>query len=129
MVPTSSILQLGPTNTVTTPQAYYLACKSLNPQTSPLWGGLSFSAMGRAWYCGVPHHTRYSHVMPPNTWSCYYQGGFGGGAITASSRHPGVANVLMADGSVHAIKSSVAINVWWGLGSRSGSEVISADSY
>jgi prepilin-type processing-associated H-X9-DG protein len=68
--------------------------------------------------------------MPPNTWSCLNStlGGLGG-ASTASSRHPGVVNVMMADGSVKAIKDSINVNVWWALGSRSGSEVVSADAY
>jgi len=129
-VPSASILELAPpTNNNSFPNDYYLACKQLNAGAAQLWGDLSFGAMGRAWYCGVPNHTRYVHVMPPNSLSCYYQGGFGQGAITASSRHPGTVNVLLADGSVRGIKSSIAINVWWALGTRSGNEVISADQY
>ena len=27
------------------------------------------------------------------------------------------------------IKNSIAMNIWWGLGTRNGGEVISADSY
>ena len=38
-------------------------------------------------------------------------------------------NAAMADGSVRFIKSSIAQNVWWGLGTRNGGEVISADAY
>ena len=33
----------------------------------------------------------------------------------------------MADGSVRFIKSSIGQNIWWGLGTRNGGEVISAD--
>jgi prepilin-type processing-associated H-X9-DG protein len=50
-------------------------------------------------------------------------------AHVANSRHPGVVNVLMCDGSVKAIKSSINVNTWWALGSKAGSEVISADAY
>jgi prepilin-type processing-associated H-X9-DG protein len=49
--------------------------------------------------------------------------------MTASSRHPGVVNTTFADGSVRGIKNSVAIQVWWGLATRGGGEVISSDSY
>ena len=46
-----------------------------------------------------------------------------------SSFHPGGANVLMVDGSVRFLKSSTSWPVVWALGSRSGGEIISADSY
>ena len=53
----------------------------------------------------------------------------GGFSMGASSAHPGGVNVAMADGSARFIKSSIARNVWWGLGTRNGGEIISADSY
>jgi prepilin-type N-terminal cleavage/methylation domain-containing protein/prepilin-type processing-associated H-X9-DG protein len=45
------------------------------------------------------------------------------------SAHPGGANFLMGDGSVRFIKESINLDTYKGLGSRAGSEVISADSY
>jgi prepilin-type processing-associated H-X9-DG protein len=45
------------------------------------------------------------------------------------SMHPGGANMLFADGSVHFLKNSIAPNLYAGLGSRNGGEVISADSF
>jgi prepilin-type N-terminal cleavage/methylation domain-containing protein/prepilin-type processing-associated H-X9-DG protein len=53
----------------------------------------------------------------------------GGFSLGASSSHPGGVNVAMADGHVQFIKSSIARNIWWGLGTRNGGEVISADAY
>jgi prepilin-type N-terminal cleavage/methylation domain-containing protein/prepilin-type processing-associated H-X9-DG protein len=53
----------------------------------------------------------------------------GGFSYGVSSAHPGGANVAFADGSVRFIKNSIAWNIWWGIGSRNGNEVISADSY
>jgi hypothetical protein len=47
----------------------------------------------------------------------------------ASSNHPGGADVLFGDVSVPFVKSSIARNIWWGLGTRNGGEVISADAY
>ena len=49
--------------------------------------------------------------------------------IGPSSFHPGGANVLLLDGSVRFIKSSVGLAAWNALGTRSGGEVISADAY
>jgi prepilin-type processing-associated H-X9-DG protein len=45
------------------------------------------------------------------------------------SRHPGGANMLFADGSVHFLKSSINPTPWRALATRDFSEVISADSY
>ena len=35
----------------------------------------------------------------------------------------------MADGSVRFAKASIAMNIWWALGTKAGGEVISSDSY
>jgi prepilin-type processing-associated H-X9-DG protein len=56
------------------------------------------------------------------------QGGYGA-AITATSNHPGGVNVGFGDGSVKFIKDTISYQTWWGLGTRMGGEVISADSY
>ena len=52
-----------------------------------------------------------------------------GGAVTATSRHPGIVNVSFADGSVKAVKGTINPQIWWALGTRAGGEVISADAY
>ena len=41
----------------------------------------------------------------------------------------GAANATAADGSVRFVKSSIAMNIWWGLGTRASGEVISSDAY
>jgi prepilin-type N-terminal cleavage/methylation domain-containing protein/prepilin-type processing-associated H-X9-DG protein len=46
-----------------------------------------------------------------------------------SSNHPGGCNFLFGDGSVHFLKSSIAIQTYWALGTRANGEVISSDSY
>jgi prepilin-type processing-associated H-X9-DG protein len=43
--------------------------------------------------------------------------------------HPGGANVVFADGSVHFLKSSIAIKTYWALGTKSNGEVISSDQF
>jgi prepilin-type N-terminal cleavage/methylation domain-containing protein/prepilin-type processing-associated H-X9-DG protein len=48
---------------------------------------------------------------------------------SANSMHPGGANFVFADGSVHFLKSSISMNTYWALGTKAGGEVISSDSY
>jgi prepilin-type N-terminal cleavage/methylation domain-containing protein/prepilin-type processing-associated H-X9-DG protein len=57
---------------------------------------------------------------------CNMDGAF---SSPASSNHSGGANVLMADGSVKFIKSTINRMTWWALGTRGGGEVVSADAY
>jgi prepilin-type N-terminal cleavage/methylation domain-containing protein len=99
------------------------------------------------WVNGLYIHTGISTLFPPNTFVGYQTGGrtYDVGftssrlgvtttgrtytAFTARSHHPGGVNSMMMDGSVRFIKNSVNRDVWRGLGSRNGSEVISADAY
>ena len=81
----------------------------------------------------------FNTIAPPNSpqykWSACRTdcgGGCDGASMdysNAQSAHSGGVNTLMADGSVKFIKSSVAIQTWWGLGTRNGGEVISSDQY
>ncbi len=50
-------------------------------------------------------------------------------AITARSFHPGGVNAAMMDGSVRFFKDSINQAAWRALGTRSGGEVVGADSY
>jgi prepilin-type N-terminal cleavage/methylation domain-containing protein/prepilin-type processing-associated H-X9-DG protein len=82
--------------------------------------------------------TLFNTVVPPSStqYTFGYCGlGFANNNATdqsyqnANSNHPGGANFLFADGSVHFIKSSIAISTYWALGTRANGEVISSDSY
>jgi len=44
-------------------------------------------------------------------------------------RHPGVCNFSFMDGSVRVLKQSIALPIFQSLSTRSGGEVISAESY
>jgi len=51
------------------------------------------------------------------------------GIYSFRSQHPGGANFVFADGSVKFIKDAIAKNVYRGLSTRAGGEVLSADSF
>jgi prepilin-type N-terminal cleavage/methylation domain-containing protein/prepilin-type processing-associated H-X9-DG protein len=109
------------------------ACLAVTPSPTAPIITVSNGGQGTNWlYWGVMGG-QYSHVMLPDTWTCMQTGSWtwaqGNSAITASSQHPGVVNVLMCDGSVKAIKQTVALNVWWGLGTMAGGEILDQSTY
>jgi prepilin-type processing-associated H-X9-DG protein len=79
--------------------------------------------------------TQYNHVSTPNTKTCAGLGFLNNNMVNMpmqvppSSNHSGGVNVLFGDGSAKYIKNSVALITWRALGTRDGSEVISADAY
>jgi prepilin-type N-terminal cleavage/methylation domain-containing protein/prepilin-type processing-associated H-X9-DG protein len=138
MTPSSTIYLTSTPSDQTTPTPLYLLCKAITPgPTATLAQGIYYSnnsyGVGGCWFLGEMPFTRYTHVMPPNTWSCDFTTSGGGlnikGAHTATSRHPSGVNTLFCDGSAKFIKSSVNTNTWWALGTVSGGEVISADQF
>jgi len=109
-------------------------------QTSTANNGLS-SDRGRHWGWGCDAWTLFNTIVPPNStqhkWATCR---FGCGTCppfstdhshitNATSNHSGGANVLFGDGSTRFVKSSVAYNIWWALGTKAGGEVISSDAY
>lgn len=109
----------GNLNTIA-PRVVYDACTAAATPT----GGTDASYSGRNWIYGNMIPTRYNHIMPPNSKSCYVSNSSpnGNGATTASSRHPGGVNLGMADSSVHFVPDEIDVDVWHGLGSRNGRE-------
>jgi prepilin-type N-terminal cleavage/methylation domain-containing protein len=89
-------------------------------------------ALGYEWYTVV---NSYHHYNTPNKWTCVNSADIGGlwggssGMSTVSSNHPGGVNLCLTDGSVRFIKDSIGPQTWWALGTRNGSEVLSADQY
>ena len=82
------------------------------------------------YHTGIPMqsgllHDDYNHIMTPNQSSCLDGVDMNEWmAITASSMHPGGANVSFGDGAVRFISESIDQEVWWALGSRNGNESI-----
>ena len=127
----SSTLYQGSAAWATNPQTYYQMCSALNISTATPAAMGQFMPAGCAWFTGHTSCTGYTHVMPPNGLTCEYDNnGFQpDGAITASSRHPGGANVMMMDGSVRFVKSTINYLTWQAIGSMAGGEVVSSDSF
>ena len=67
----------------------------------------------------------FGTIVPPNGPSClYWDHDAARGIIAASSRHPNMVMVMMADGSVRPIKDDIDIRTWQGLGTRANDEVL-----
>jgi len=90
---------------------------------------------GRLWFIGMYGHALGNVLVPPNSQYPYCQfwdtnsDSDSAGIYGLTSYHTGGANICMADGSVHFLKSSVAWVTLWALGSKSQGEVVSADAY
>jgi prepilin-type N-terminal cleavage/methylation domain-containing protein/prepilin-type processing-associated H-X9-DG protein len=95
---------------------------------------------GGTWLVGDEGLTLFNTIVPPNSQQYPWGTCSNSGQLTsdvandapftnATSLHPGGANFLFADGSVHFIKSSINMQTYWALGTKSNGEVISADSY
>ncbi len=121
--PKSDLFTMG---TQTSLAATYTTCTGLNPATAtPLT-----SVWGASWVMGENCCTLYNHVSTPNTISCAGTGFPGSMAnmamqVTANSQHAGGVQVMMGDGSVRFASNSIDLNLWRGLATRNGGEVIS----
>ncbi len=94
--------------------------------------------VGLYWAVGSPGLCFFNTIVPPNSlqyqWSACRSDCNGCGAdfadfVNAASNHPGGCNFAFADGSVHFLKSSISMQTYWSLGTKSDGEVISSDSY
>jgi prepilin-type processing-associated H-X9-DG protein len=83
-------------------------------------------------------YTMFNTVIPPNGGGTIRWGACRNNCcpqsrhadyVNASSFHPGGVNVCFGDGSVRFVKNSIAMNVWWAVGTRANGEVVSADAY
>jgi prepilin-type N-terminal cleavage/methylation domain-containing protein/prepilin-type processing-associated H-X9-DG protein len=93
---------------------------------------------GWRWASSWMGYSLFNTIVPPSAqaypWSACRtdnsQGPVSNGEFeNATSNHPGGCNVLFCDGGVRFIKSSVAINTWWSLGTKSVGEAIDGTSY
>jgi prepilin-type N-terminal cleavage/methylation domain-containing protein/prepilin-type processing-associated H-X9-DG protein len=98
------------------------ACQNAVISTSAIW-----DYKGEIW---LLHDSGrgggYFHIMTPNKIGCVNPGI--DTIIGASSNHPGGVNVLMLDGSVKFVKSTVSQTTWFAIGTIDWGEVVSSDS-
>ena len=108
------------------------------------WNGLTINASnlidqeGQYWMIGDTTFTLFNTIVPPNS-TTYKFGSCRNGCNTCnpdgsqfvnlSSNHSGGVNILMGDGSVRFLKSTVATQIYWYIGTKSNQDVVSADSY
>jgi prepilin-type N-terminal cleavage/methylation domain-containing protein/prepilin-type processing-associated H-X9-DG protein len=95
--------------------------------------------VGAHWILGTAEwlpNNGYTHVNAPNNPRCTYTNStdtnyWCGRMCSAAptSNHSGGVNVGFADGSVKFIKNSIALPVWWAIGTRSLAEVVDASSF
>jgi len=112
-------------------------CSTAWDTNNPAANG-GYQGAGQYWSWGTPGMTMFNSIVPPNssqyTWNSCRQDCLGCGVdsshiVNSTSNHPGGCNVLMVDGSVRFVKSSVAMPTWWALGTIAGGEIVSSDSY
>jgi prepilin-type N-terminal cleavage/methylation domain-containing protein/prepilin-type processing-associated H-X9-DG protein len=77
---------------------------------------------GQTWLEGNMNWTRYNHLLIPNQLSCKNGLTWDGVAMTASSRHPGGVNLLLADGAIRFVSDQIDVRVWRAAGTIHGRE-------
>ncbi len=104
--------------------------KLVPPVACATYPGVGVRYRGQQYYRSLPQNNYYTHTIPPNygKWDCGTDS-YVESHTAARSYHPGGVNVSFCDGSVKFIKNSVNLVAWKALGTRSGGEVVSADSY
>lgn len=102
------------------------ACHNIDPLTAYIHRA---DSKGRDWLSGQLRDSLYNHNLPINDNTCTSGGYVQEGAWTAASQHPGVANVLFADGHVRALKESISLTVWQALSTCNGGEPLPGDLF
>jgi prepilin-type N-terminal cleavage/methylation domain-containing protein/prepilin-type processing-associated H-X9-DG protein len=103
----------------TTPDQAYALCQGIN--TSKLSYQL-FSAGGE-WLNDNNTGTAYTHVGTPGSINCAFLANLTFD-VNASSYHTNGVNVLMCDGSVRFVATSIDLATWRAVGTRAGGEVL-----
>jgi prepilin-type N-terminal cleavage/methylation domain-containing protein/prepilin-type processing-associated H-X9-DG protein len=100
-------------------------------------GTLNEDDKGERWASDDGGWTLINTIVPPSSIQysfacCSFSTSYGcddGVFQNVNSMHPGGANVLFADGSVHFLKASISMKTYWALGTKANGEVVSSDSY
>ena len=108
-----------------TPDEALRDCKNISNVLSPAFQGVS--DVGVPWLEGYHSTTLYYHVGGPNSRSCMYPSNRI--MTSANSNHPNGVNMMLCDGSVRFVGTSINLETWRRLGSRDGNDVISRESF
>jgi hypothetical protein len=95
----------------------YLPSTTIPTTTNPWYPG-------SRWPDGRPYYSIVNTILQPNGPSCTQNFDWGWSLMTPTSRHTGIVQVGMADGSVRAISQNINLLTWQGLGTRAGGEVV-----
>jgi len=124
----------GDPNEAYIPSSWAVPADNYNPPAT--CNGIPYNTRitykGQQYYRGnIPELCYYNHTLTPNTRQFIDCGdsSFVAAHMAARSYHPGGVNVGFCDGSVRFIKDSIALTTWKAVGTRSGGEVVSSDSY
>jgi len=121
----------GPTGVTSDQLAQVISqCNAISWTTGPIPWTNTWRYKGYPWMEGSMWRNWFNTIRTPNQICCAMD------AISwwyimkpSSSYHPGGANAVMCDGSVKFFKESVNLQVWMGLGTRAGGEIVSSDAY
>ena len=102
-----------------TPDEALAQCNAIDPTDLSMQGN---SNAGLNWMQDSHTVTRYYHAFPPGNRSCMFPPQRI--ATTANSKHGGVVNALLFDGSVRTVRYSIDINAWRAIGTRNGGEPV-----
>ena len=97
---------------------FYADCTDLSIGTqSPF-------SLGGEWSDGSTGTTRLSCIYPKLPRNCLNRGSSTDALYTPSSVHPGAFTVVLADGAVRRFSDSIDTDIWRGLGTRDGGEIV-----
>ena len=123
--PPRRLLEPGPR-----PRPCSTKCKATFQTSATLIG----DHRGYRWTHGITGYSMFNTIQVPNDSQypfgvCILTGGpnnypDSGFSFGASSAHPGGCNVMMGDGSVKFVKSTINRQTWWSLGTKAGGEVL-----
>jgi prepilin-type processing-associated H-X9-DG protein len=94
-------------------------CRTVRP------GAVFRTDNGATWVIADNLYTTYNHTVGPNS-EVVDCGRFDthprNGLFPARSRHPGLVNVLMMDGSTKSVTDAIALHTWRALSTRSAAD-------
>jgi prepilin-type processing-associated H-X9-DG protein len=84
---------------------------------------------GSSWMIPGAIYSQFFASAPPNSRvpDCGVETIGGQGVFAARSYHPGGLNAAMADGSVRWVSAGIQADVWRGLATRAGAEILNLD--